>query len=38
VFRDQLAELTNARPEVVEYRKNKAEAARAARLANTYID
>lgn len=38
VFRDQLAELTNARPEVVEYRKNKAESARAERLANTYID
>ena len=37
-FRDQLAELTSARPEIVEYRKNKAEAARAARLANTYID
>jgi len=37
-FRDQLAELTSARPEIVEYRKSVADAARAARLANTYID
>lgn len=38
VFADQLRALTAARPEVVEYRKSLADAARAARLANTYID
>lgn len=38
VFADQLGALTAARPEVVEYRKSLADAARAARLANTYID
>lgn len=38
VFADQLSDLTAARPEVVEYRKSLADAARAARLANTYID
>lgn len=38
VFADQLRALTVARPEVVEYRKSLADAARAARLANTYID
>ena len=37
-FRVQITELTSARPEIVEYRKNKAESARAERLANTYID
>ena len=37
-FRDILAELTSARPEIVEYRKSVADAARAKRLANTYID
>ena len=37
-FRDQLAELTSARPEIVEYRNSVADAARAKRLANTYFD
>ena len=38
VFSDQLRELTSERPEIVEYRKSLADAARAKRLANTYID
>jgi len=38
VYDDQLNALTAARPEVVGYRKSLADAARAARLANTYID
>jgi len=38
VYDDQLNALTAARPEVVEYRKNLADQARATRLANTYID
>lgn len=38
VYADQLRTLTAARPEVVEYRKSLADAARAARLANTYLD
>jgi len=37
VFADQLRDLTAARPEVVEYRKQLADAARAARLAGVDI-
>ena len=36
-YADQLRDLTAARPEVVEYRKQLAEAARAARLAGKDI-
>ncbi len=38
VFSDQLAVLTAARPDVLEYRKSLADAARDVRLANTYCD
>lgn len=37
VFADQLRDLTAARPEVVEYRKQLADAAREARLAGKDI-
>lgn len=37
VFADQLRALTDARPEVVEYRKQLADAAREARLAGKDI-
>lgn len=37
VFADQLKELTAARPEIIEYRKQVAESARAARLAGKDI-
>lgn len=37
VFADQLAELTAARPEIVDYRKTLADEARAKRLAGVDI-